>query len=99
MVDTFEDMVVSRVVSYNEHTIAQVLTGPKAARLGNSKSFQLCMDLQRLLDEGVHADVSFVAGSTVVPAHKAILSARCQHFKYAFHPPSLAFLLPAFGLS
>lgn len=71
---------MARVVSYNEHTVAQVVDPPPGA--AGSPSAQLVRDFGGLLDSGEHADVVFVvAGHEPVRAHAAVLAARSAHFK------------------
>jgi hypothetical protein len=55
------------------------------------RAFQKCSstlqsDLRQLLKNPSFSDVSLKIGDTVIPAHKAILSARCSKFKCAFVP-------------
>jgi RCC1 and BTB domain-containing protein len=81
IVEAFDGKIVCRVVSYNEHTVAQV-TASIAEALPASRGM-LAADMRSLLQSGLHSDVVFVVpGRPPVPAHKAVLSARSEHFRY-----------------
>jgi RCC1 and BTB domain-containing protein len=78
-VDSFGEMKVLRVVSYNEHTVAQLCGVGGGAGGWDSRS--LSMDMGRLWECGLFADITFVTPAQRVPAHRAVLSARCEHFR------------------
>ena len=41
-------------------------------------------DLRNMLVDQMYCDVTFKVGDRTIPAHRAILAARCEHFKNMF---------------
>lgn len=83
-VEAFGDARVSRVVSYNEHTVAQMGGVAASKPLSCLSEHSLSGDFERLLESSVFADVWFTTSDgRRVPAHRAVLAARCEHFRYS----------------
>jgi RCC1 and BTB domain-containing protein len=67
---------VVRVASYNEHTAVLV----RGQRCGSeAESFTKC--LRGLVNRREFADIEFLVEGEVVYAHRALLAARCDHFR------------------
>ena len=79
LVDSLSDMCVSRIASYNEHTAALVeADAPKSSPASSSFS----SDMAALINDPEFADVTFIVEDKPVHAHRAILAARCDQFRY-----------------
>jgi hypothetical protein len=88
-------MRVVSVVSYNEHTAAIVALSDdplplvSSALLSSSSASEnsearYVNDFRNLYSDGSFADVHILVDGRSIPAHKAILSCRCQHFRSMF---------------
>ncbi|KAG9416335.1 hypothetical protein AC1031_000736 [Aphanomyces cochlioides] len=73
---------VVSVASYNEHTIA--LVDPIPAFQSGLHNSTYASDMQTLVDQPDFADVVFLVESRRIFGHRAILAARCAHFKAMF---------------
>ncbi|RQM20636.1 hypothetical protein B5M09_000397 [Aphanomyces astaci] len=81
-VDGLHGKRVVSVASYNEHTVA--LVDPVLAFRPLLLSSTYASDMQTLVDEPDFADVVFLVESRRIFGHRAILAARCPHFKAMF---------------
>eukprot|EP00752_Nemacystus_decipiens_P017544 g15723.t1 len=77
------NMHVIKVASYNEHTAALAGASLSTPAL-SSMSSSFMSDIRSLLDNQDLSDVTFVVEGTPVYAHKALLAARCPHFRAMF---------------
>ncbi|KAF0719156.1 Aste57867_1246 [Aphanomyces stellatus] len=81
-VDGLHGKRVVAVASYNEHTVA--LVDPVQAFRPVLLSSTYVAEMQTLLDQPDFADVVFVVEARRIYGHRAILAARCPHFKAMF---------------
>ncbi len=86
MVEALGHLRVVKIASYNEHTAALCQNGlglPQGRSASVSAGY--VSDLRSLVANEEFADVVFKVGGGRVPAHRAILAARCPHFNAMFN--------------
>ena len=87
-------MRVIQVASYNEHTAALVSLStepilmsssfPTTAGAVQDSEMTFLRDMRTLFSQGMFADVTFLVEGLRIPSHRAILSARSEHFSSMF---------------
>lgn len=92
LVEHLRGLRIMQVASYNEHTavIVALTDDPfvsTSTSVTETTESHLIRDLRRLLTAAADefSDISFVVEGRKISAHKAILSARCEHFRAMFH--------------
>ncbi len=88
LVEALRGLKVLTVASYNEHS-AVLVDAPGDALAGGGRgsgglASAFAADMGHLLDSALYADVWFLVEGRRVPAHRAILTARCDHFRALF---------------
>lgn len=71
------------IASYNEHT-AVLSCPPDYVEPTAILPSSLALDLKSLVNDSTFSDVTFLVENREIHAHRAILSARCDHFRAMF---------------
>lgn len=82
LVQVLESKRVVSIASYNEHTVALV-DSATTAQFSSLASSYIC-DMRNLINNTEFYDVKFIVEGQAIHAHRAILSARSEHFRAMF---------------
>jgi len=85
LVEALAHLRVVKIASYNEHTAA--LTAGVGSPQGGgyaTVSAEYASQMKSMVNEEDFADVTFLVGGRAIHGHRAVLAARCQHFRAMF---------------